>query len=490
MIRSVSTTRRSARIFRGFAILALVASCLLATGCDSHSNVDRTGKKTSTKVVTLTLANHEQGPGDIGVWIDAVERLSKGTLRIRVVNDWRLRDVDYDTKTIADVQAGRVALAKIAARAYDAAGVMSFQPLLAPMLIDSFSLEARVLRSVIGRRALQRSSAQLGVVGLALLAGPLRRPVGISRPLPAPSAFHGARIWVREGDVGLATMRSLGAEPVKLPPGSALDSVDGAELDFDPLKNNPSVTRVQSVAQNVAFWPKPITIMMNAGVFASLTAGQRHALREAASAAFAAEVKVTVGIVNDALSVLCSTGVPFVRSDARQIAAFRTAVQPVYRLIERSLGNRETIRRIVAMKGREPADSAECSRTSRSKGSGRVRATPIDGTYEATFTKQQLIDSGVLLDAGEINDENWGELTLRLLDGRMQLTQRKVKNTSTLTGRYTVVGDVIRMFTDQYKETFVFHWTLYRDTLKLQRDKQLGVGLSEFLVKSWRRLGA
>jgi hypothetical protein len=37
-------------------------------------------------------------------------------------------------------------------------------------------------------------------------------------------------------------------------------------------------------------------------------------------------------------------------------------------------------------------------------------------------------------------------------------------------------------------ETFVFHWSLYRGTLKFERDEKLGVGPTPWLVKPWRRV--
>ena len=52
-------------------------------------------------------------------------------------------------------------------------GVTSFQALLAPFLVDSLELERRVLESPLATRMLE-GVEQAGVVGIALLAGPLR----------------------------------------------------------------------------------------------------------------------------------------------------------------------------------------------------------------------------------------------------------------------------------------------------------------------------
>jgi hypothetical protein len=75
--------------------------------------------------------------------------------------------------TIAGIQAGRVQLAKVNARAYDTVGVNSFQALLAPFLIDNPTLERRVPESDLAGEMLVGIS-RLGLVGLAMLPTDLR----------------------------------------------------------------------------------------------------------------------------------------------------------------------------------------------------------------------------------------------------------------------------------------------------------------------------
>ena len=78
-------------------------------------------------------------------------------------------------------------------RAFDEVGVTSFQPLAAPLLIDSAELERRVLRDDLSRRALA-GLERLGLVGLGMLPTELRRPIGITHVLAEPkrlSRGHG-----------------------------------------------------------------------------------------------------------------------------------------------------------------------------------------------------------------------------------------------------------------------------------------------------------
>ncbi len=40
--------------------------------------------------------------------------------------------------------------------------------------------------------------------------------------------------------------------------------------------------------------------------------------------------------------------------------------------------------------------------------------SPIAGTYKTSFTKEELAASPLLYDTGELNNENWGDLTITL----------------------------------------------------------------------------
>ena len=48
---------------------------------------------------------------------------------------------------IEDVQAGKVDMGWVGARAFDAVGVTSFQALVAPFLVDSYELQDRVFQA-------------------------------------------------------------------------------------------------------------------------------------------------------------------------------------------------------------------------------------------------------------------------------------------------------------------------------------------------------
>src|SRR5919199_3809187 len=97
-------------------LLGVVTVALVVSAC-AGSGVDKAGGMRTEPPVILTLANHELGPEDVMFWIEEVQRRSGGSLRIEVKNHWREGEADYDKATIADVQTGKVQLAKVAAHA-------------------------------------------------------------------------------------------------------------------------------------------------------------------------------------------------------------------------------------------------------------------------------------------------------------------------------------------------------------------------------------
>ena len=118
-------------------------------------------------------------PGtQITAWASEVDQLSNGTLKITFVRDDHADQPDYEAAMIADVRAGTVDMAWVGARAFDQVGLTSFQPLVAPMLIDSLELRRQGVR----RRHPAAAAAQRRA----------RSTWSASASFPAPSARSSA----------------------------------------------------------------------------------------------------------------------------------------------------------------------------------------------------------------------------------------------------------------------------------------------------------
>jgi TRAP-type C4-dicarboxylate transport system substrate-binding protein len=483
---------RHLSLTRAFALLAALAVMLTAAAC-SASGVDKAGGTRTQQPVVLTLADHEQGPDQVESWIDEVQRRSGGSLRIQVTNRWRDQEFAYDKGTIADVQAGKVQLAKVNARAYDTVGVDSFQALVAPFLIDNQTLERRVLESDLAGEMLA-GTGKLGLVGLAVLPTYLRKPLGVTRPLVRAKDYRGARVGVREGEVAKATFTALGATPVPTIPGGPIRGLDGIDIDLGGIKGSGYEQQAKALTANVTLWPRPVTVVINRTVFESLTTAQQDALRQAGAAAVSRQLDVLRPLSEEDRELLCRRGLKFVRASDRDLAGLRRAVQPVYDQLERNAQTRSLLQRIQAMKHETRAtatpDAPACAPSASATGAADQQATPLDGVYRTSFTREELANSphGV----GEVNDQNWGEFTLTFDRGRVTFTQRNDIDSYSTSGTYTLNGKAITLkFTEggNAGETFAAHWSLYRDVLTFERDQSLGVFPTPYILKPWRRAG-
>jgi TRAP-type C4-dicarboxylate transport system substrate-binding protein len=473
---------------------AVLVAAAVAGGCGSESDEDKAGNESTAKPVELVLANHEGGSENVGEWADAVERLSGGSIRIRISNNWRPRESNYEEAILDDVRRGDVPLASVMSRALDEVGVTSFQPLAAPFLIDSVELEQRVLKSEVAERALAGAEA-IGMVGLALMPSDLRRPVGLTQTLAAPDDYRGARVYTREGKVAAATLEALGAQPAHGPDETWFEKVDGAEVGLRALRGKPEVARRDArVTSNVVLWAQPSTIVMNKDAFDALSDDQQRALREAAAEAFDERSRIVSELQDENLQVVCRMGPKLVEATPSQRESLEAAVEPVYRMIERSPGNAEAIAKIRELKGDAEPDTVDCGGTSEPASDGQAQEAALEGTFRTTLTEDELASSPLLYDAGEVNDENWGKLTLELSNGQARYTAKNNRAAWEGSGTYTTDGDVIKMEFDSIGETWGFRWSLYRGTLKLERDESLGVppelhAPTPLLIHPWERIG-
>jgi TRAP-type C4-dicarboxylate transport system substrate-binding protein len=465
------------------ALLAIFAVVLATAGC-SGSGGDKAGGARVERPTVLTLANHEGGSEDFQHWVEEVQRRSAGSLRIEVSPRWRDDATDYDKATIADVQAGKVQLAKVSARAYDTVGVDSFQALLAPLLIDNQTLEQRVLESELAS-AMLAGVDRLGLVGLAVLPTGLRKPLGLRRPLVTVQDYRDARIAVTEGEVARATFVALGATPVRYPSGGSLSAFDGAELGLNPINGNGYDRGAHSLTANVTFWPKPVTIVANRKLFDSLTTGQQDALRRAGSSVISRQVKSLQELNIEDRSSLCRRQLHFVHASTQDLAALRRAVQPVHDDIGRNPASRSHLQRILTMKreaGASTPDAPRCSPAEAAVAPGESSPT-LDGVYTGTVTK---------VPDGWPVDENLGDYKLTFASGRFQYAQDSPSGPIASSGTYTVdKREVMVNFDAGYNQgsALACEWSIYKDTLTLRDVPSASLECGFLRLTTWRRVG-
>lgn len=371
------------------ATIALVVSAV--SGCGGGSS-DRAGGRRQPKAVVLTLESHEGGAA-VREWISAVERLSRGSLRIELSDNGRRSEKE----TIADARAGQVDLASIPAGAYDTLGVRSFQGLLAPFLIDSYALERKVLAGDLPDRMLS-AVKPLGVIGIALLPGGLQKILSITSPMLAPSDYRATSrqpIGVRTSELAASTFRALGTSSSSNDLARAADTyqIAGVEQDLAEIVANhlQGITQGETLASNVNLWPSLTSIVINHNARAALSPAQRDALRSAGREALGSTMRRLAHDEHAALDVMCSPPgqrdgpFAFLTASPSNLAALRTTVRPLYRQLARDPPARTAIAAIERMKEHVAPEAApRCPGARSAQPGARVGALSVSGDLLAT----------------------------------------------------------------------------------------------------------
>jgi TRAP-type C4-dicarboxylate transport system substrate-binding protein len=469
--------------------IPVVLVCVLlaaAAGC-SGSGANKAGRS-SEKTVHLTLAEQEFGQLDIALWAREVERASGGTIQIE--DRPRSRENErFDRARIDDVRSGVFDIAKVPARSWDEVGVTRFRALLAPLLIDSYQLEQRVLASDLPEKMLPAVQKQ-HLVGLAVLPGLLRKPLGVKRFLLRPHDFAGATIGMRAGGVPWMTFDDLRSKPVVYVPGDAgqVAALDGVESDVNVINSGGYDRGARALTVNVNLWPRVLTLVMNRRKFDSLSDRQKTALRSAESHVLGRQIADIVSLQRQKMHVLhCARRLQFVQAKASDLEALSRAVRPVYAQLERDAATRRFIAKISAMKHSSEVDGrpVDCDRAS----SGQAAASPIDGVYHSKVTRAELLRNPKV-ETGEDVPGNYGSFTLKIAKGQFEwtgaadgITEGGSLTVDPINHRVTIRPD---RPSDVADEQYVYRYSVYPYRGLLSFRKVTG-GPTLLVVHPWRR---
>jgi TRAP-type C4-dicarboxylate transport system substrate-binding protein len=486
----MATTRALIRIVGLTLVLVLLAGC---TG----SSADKAGGTSGQKPRILTMANFAGDSLELDGFVSEVARLSGGTIRIQVQNGWREGQAKYETGLINDVRAGKADLGLAASRAWDSVGVMSLRALHAPLLIDSYAGQERVVQSPLVGEMLA-GLEPIGLVGLGVLPGALRKPLGISKPLVAPDDYAGLTIGVQQSLVADETMRALGAKPVWFPAGGKIDRFDAIEQQAASIEGNRYDAIGKHFTANVNLWPRPLVVFTGKKVLDSLGPDQRTALRQAVANVIPAQTAALRRAEQEATANLCRRGLEFETASPDDLAALRTAVQPVYDTLAREPQTRKFLAAIAASGKGVPAESApQCRPSGQTDGQAAGSSSQLDGVYRVTTTADDLLAAGT--PAGDLTPENYGTWTYVFDRTRFAFTQENKDACTWGYGRFAVKGNQVEWkFTDgggtgprdafnRPGESLVYGWSLYRETLTLTPAPG-AVSPENFRAKPWQRI--
>lgn len=463
------------------AALAVTLATLVVAGCGSGAS-DKAGGKNRPEPTVLTFANSNGDSASLAPFAAAVARLSGRTLRVEFKDSWREGNPDYEAGLIRDVRDGKADLGWAGSRAFDDVDVSSFDALHAPLLIDSYPYERKVLESSLVAPMLA-GLEPLGLVGLGILPGPLRKPLGTSE-LVRPADYQGMTVAFTRSQVAEQTLRALGARGARLPAGAPVDGYDGVEQQVSSIAGNGYDKVGNFLTANVNLWPRPAVVFMNPKAFDRLSGRQRSALRGAARAALSATLALEQTGDEEGSATLCRRGVTFVTASDADLVTLRRAVQPVYDRLERDARTKAAIARIRSLRSdaASPPDAPVCA-GSPSQPPASDAASPIDGVYRSNITRDELIHAPGYV-SGEDQPGNVGRFRMELREGRFRISGSS--DAVDQDGAYSVNGDVLS-FDWNGEGSFAYRWNLYRGALTLKR---LGDGPTFFTVHPWRSLRA
>jgi TRAP-type transport system periplasmic protein len=444
------------------ALILAATAPMAATACSAGDDPREDKAGGSGAPVVLRLANTN---GDLVFtpavvdFVHRVEELSGGDLRIEAVDEWGDFASDAEMQVVKDVSAGEIDLGWVGTRVFDAMGVRSFQALTAPMLIDSYALESAVIESGITEQMMEGLD-ELGVAGLGVLPDGLRKPIGVTGPIPGPTDWQGITFGTLRSNGQTEAIRALGATPAQVfgterEERLANGTLDGFESSIWIHHRNDALRRLAPyVTSNVTLWPQMDVLLANPARLKSLTAEQRGWLEEAARDA-ATRSAALADKDDEALAVSCEAGARFAEASDADLAALEAAFAPVYAELRQHPETKTFINRIRALKESTPPEPklaipSDCTGKASEQAAGDTGAAPayLNGTYRYVLTKEDARR------AGEPDPRPYPHvITYILEDGRFDAT-------GGFSGSYSVDGNrIIFAPTDldiDYTVTFTF----------------------------------
>ncbi|HKG49301.1 MAG TPA: TRAP transporter substrate-binding protein DctP, partial [Actinomycetales bacterium] len=367
---------------------ALTAALALATtGCQGS---DRAGGNAGKEVI-LTFANpNDTPPEQLLRFADEVAKRSAGTLKIDFKNRWRAGERESERGTVRDIRDGKVAMGWVGARVLDQVGVTTFQPLLAPLLVDSQDLQQKVFGAGIPGDMLA-GVEKIDLVGVGVLPGPMRKLLSKRGPLTTPAALAGLSVGIQDSRVAEQTFATLGATTVHEQSGAKIADVDGYEQQLSSIWGNHYEEQgARSVVGNLNLWPRPLVILAGKQRWEGLSADQHKALRAAGKESVQPALDASRTEDTGSVAPICHAGIAMPQATAAQLAALEQKLAPVYDAISaadsKNKGWLERIRQLRTQVDAGP-DTARC--TGILPDQGTEGALP-DGTYEMTLTPHDI----------------------------------------------------------------------------------------------------
>jgi TRAP-type C4-dicarboxylate transport system substrate-binding protein len=452
--------------------IAVVTAAIVASACSNDGvNPDKAGG--SGEPVVLRMANTS---GELGLqpaveyFAHRVEEISGGDVRIESVDQWGGFASDAEQQVVEAVSNGNVDLGWVGTRVFDTLGVTSFRALTAPMLVDSYALQNAVIESGITDEMMEALD-DVGVVGLAVLADGLRKPIGVSGPIVTPADWDGMTFGTLPSNGQADAIRALGATPAEVFGAEREEALDtGTIQGFEFALLNYSTPawppRAPYVTANVNLWPQMDVLLANPDGLATLTEEQEGWLRRAAADAAARSADLADRDVQ-LLTFVCESGARFANASEADLAALRQTFAPLYSTLEQDRQTKEFIERIVELKHSTPPEpqlvlppGCTGAAPAASAGGPERVASDLNGIYRWTITSEDVLASVTEDKSPEHLATFPWVFTMTLEDGTWKLTHTEAGQpfTDNPGASYSIEGD--RISFDWGEEGIILTFTI------------------------------
>ena len=469
----------------------VVVVAMVTTSCSTGSGGDKAGGSGEPVVLRMATVNGDLDfTPQIKYFVNRVGELSEGKLRIKIAYEVGSFAADAEPEVVRGVAGGKFDLGFVGTHVFESLGVDSFQALTTPMLIDSYALEGAVIESGITDQMMQGLD-DVGVTGLGTMAGALRKPIAVERPLLGPEDWRGITFGIFKSEGQEHAIRAL-ATPLQVI-GDARDkalqngSIDGFESSLLAYQLNGQADAAPYVTANVNLWPQTLAVFANPDLLADLTDEQRAWLQQAADAA-ADRSAALADTDAQSINMVCDAGARFAEATETDVVALQDAFAPVYAALGRDPQTKAYIEQIQALKQSTTPEAAltiptGCTGKAPEQLTASQGSAPayLNGIYRYTITKQDVIkhDMGDPADYPTTNTVtlDGGEFSIRGPRGGFS-------------GTYTVEDDKITFEVPEYEARNTWTFSVDDDgDLHLTPVQPMDPGDAfEFSVHPWTRI--
>ena len=234
-------------------------------------------------------------------------------------------DGNAEINLIRDVNAGKADLGWAGTRVFDELGDPAFNPLHAPLLIDSYDLEEKVLSDdVVDTDAREpRRARASGYRRAARPAAQAARQASAARSRRL--GRHPHQLQRRRPDrAGAALARSEGSLRQSERAARTAETLDGIETHIAAVPGNHYHHDMPYLTGNVVLWPRPLVLFAGPDV----SSDDLAVLRQAAKAAIPEAIALSRSLESDGLSEACRASSRSSPRPRRRVDGLRAAVPP------------------------------------------------------------------------------------------------------------------------------------------------------------------